>query len=202
MVVPFGVRSALSIGITFLSLNVASAIENTLEGWDHYKFGMTPDQVRAIPGRSWLRLETYPGSAGTPNELHFMISGEPVSFAELNFQLTTYYKKKGLVEITLKDSAKILDRSACEQAFQDLLRKSEARYGFFSPTDRPVKNQSSEAEWRILPGSTSKYLFTKMTAGSLVIGAERQFPSARVQVTMISEKSSCSGEIGLALFAD
>ena len=34
------------------------AAESTVDGWGDIKFGMTPNQVRAIPGISWGRLSS------------------------------------------------------------------------------------------------------------------------------------------------
>ena len=43
----------LAVWLSWSAVCSVHAAEPALDGWDQYKFGMTPDQVRAIPGITW-----------------------------------------------------------------------------------------------------------------------------------------------------
>jgi hypothetical protein len=172
-----------------LSLTSAVAVETSLQGWGDYRFGMTPDQVRALPGSSWSRLETKPGLG-----FFYMNGISTTSIEGRNFKALVTFDggKKLLKSVTFTEAEAIRPFSECERGFQDLLRKFETRYGSFSPDIKPKKELGATVEWRTLSGGTSKYLILRPDSGNgFHLEAKRHFAQASVMVYVDAGGNNC-----------
>jgi hypothetical protein len=159
-------RAALPIAAFSLGLSIAGAIETTLQGWGDYRFGMTPDQTRALPGASWSDLGSFPDGS-----IHYMTALASSRIEGHDFRVGVYFDKdKKLKSINFIEVATARPSAECERGFQDLLRSFEARYGSFSPQLKPADAvRPSTIEWRSLPASTSQY-YVLTVGGHGVIG--------------------------------
>ena len=192
------VRAVLAIAVIGLSVSMAAAIETTLQGWGDYKFGMTPDQIRALPGTSWSELKSLPDGA-----IHYMNALAATKIEGHDFQVGVYFDTdKKLKSISFTEIGTARPSSECERGFQDVLRTFETRYGSFSPQLKPSDAiKPSAIEWRSLAGSTSKY-YVLTAGGHSVIGghgdigflaaAWREFGRAWVKVQIQTDgEGSC-----------
>jgi hypothetical protein len=182
------VRAALPIAVIGLGLSMAAAIETTLQGWGEYRFGMTPDQTRTLPGTSWSDLKSLPDKS-----IHYMNALAATRIEGHDFQAGVYFDKdKKLKSISFTEIGTTRPSSECERGFQDLLRNFETRYGSFSPQLKPGDAiRPSIIELRPLPGGTSKYYVLTVGGHSVVGGhgdigflaaAWREFGRAWVRV--------------------
>jgi hypothetical protein len=197
-------RAALLIAVISLSLSIAAAIETTLQGWGDYRFGMTPDQTRALPGTSWSDLKSLPDGL-----IHYMNALAATRIEGHDFRVGVYFDKdKKLKSISFTEVGTARPSSECERGFQDLLRSLETRYGSFSPQLKPEDTvRPSTIEWRPLPGSSSKY-YVLTVGGHSVIGghgdlgflaaAWREFDRAWVRVQIKTDgEGSCEFRLTL-----
>jgi hypothetical protein len=199
----------------WLSGSVPSSVhaaETALEGWDQYKFGMTPDQVRAIPGITWdePKANSYPPTASQPqnnpqilppNEFiaSTMRSSSAVNKYGFEFSVTALFDAQmTLNEIYSQHYSEGQSPEECEQQFQKLLEVFEMRYGAFVPGYNPVEhdqrgNADVTAVWRDLLGAKSRYAFLtfeKRRVGtdkdvSYAAGAIHVFGPSSVQVSFV-----------------
>ncbi len=122
-----------------------------LNGWGGYKFGMSPDQARAVPGQVFgpyaprnLWNENK-GAMGAKKESR--LYGQ--SWA-LNLFFDAYSKLNG---ISLEYEKKTTSRAACEQDFLSMLGELEKTYGALSAVNPQRKWVASDTpptqlEWR------------------------------------------------------
>ena len=159
-------RATLPLVSIGLSLPIAAALETTLQGWENYRFGMTPDQTRALSGTSWSDLKSLPDGS-----IQYMIGLTTVRIEGHDFHIGVYFDKdQKLKSIGLAEVATARPSSQCEREFQDLLRSFEARYGIFSPQLKPDDvTRPNSIEWRPLPGGNSTY-YVLTAGGHSVIG--------------------------------
>src|ERR1700680_3046464 len=80
------VRAVLAIAVIGLSVSMAAAIVTTLQGWGNYKFGMTPDQIRALPGTSWSELKSL-----TDGALQYMNALTAIKIEGHDFRVGVYF---------------------------------------------------------------------------------------------------------------
>jgi hypothetical protein len=121
-----------------------------LDGWGAYKFGLSPDAARAVPGMTFgpyaaknLWNENK-GGLGAKKEP--LLYGEPYAF-NLFFD-----SNEKLNEITLENEIKS-SQSGCEKTFLTLLAQLEKPYGGFSAVNPERKRKDSDTpptslEWR------------------------------------------------------
>jgi hypothetical protein len=192
------VRAALPIVVFGFGLSVSAASETTLQGWGDYRFGMTPDQIRTLPGTAWSELKSLPDGA-----IHYMNALAATKIEGHDFQFGVYFDTdKKLKSISFTEVGTVRPSSECERGFQDLLRTFEMHYGSFSPQLKPGDAiKPSVIEWRSLPDGTSKY-YVLTAGGHSVIGghgdigflaaAWREFGRAWVKVQIQTDgEGSC-----------
>lgn len=197
-------RAALPIAVISLGLSIAAAIETTLQGWGDYRFGMTPDQTRALLGTSWSDLKSLPDGS-----IHYMNALASTRIEGHDFRVGIYFDKdKKLKSISFTEVGTARPSSECERGFQDLLRSFETRYGSFSPQLKPEDAiRPGTIEWCPLPGSTSKY-YVLTVGGHSVIGghgdigflaaAWREFGRAWVRVEIKTDgEGACEFRVTL-----
>ncbi len=108
----------------------AAAPAPTLDGWGPLKFGMSPDQARAVPGQVFGRfaakdlLERNLGSM--PSKKPALIGGLPFNF-DLFFNAYSALNEIGMW------NEKNSSRADCQAGFLALLGGLEKSYGAFAP---------------------------------------------------------------------
>lgn len=122
-----------------------------LDGWNAYKFGLSPDATRAIPG------ETF-GLYSPKNLMNenrgAMAAKKPVSLFALTWTLDLLFNSsEKLNEVTL-ESEKKSSREDCEKTFLGVLAQLEKSYGGFSAVNPERKRNDSDTpptslEWRV-----------------------------------------------------
>jgi len=140
----------------------------TLDGWGPFKFGMTPEQARAVPGVSWRGPNgSRPGAGAKPANVPIMMSRPMTSeygpdtgvFLAFNGE-----QKLMMIKLLLKDTEFATD---CEKTFRTLLTRLDAKYGPFAPggakdewtiMDMVIRGGMLERTSAVsLPGSRSRY---------------------------------------------
>jgi hypothetical protein len=142
-----------------LAVSPAAAQEAPiLDGWRDLKFGMSPDQARAVPGRDFGRysrkdlLDRNNGAMGSKKPE--LVNGVPYNF-NLYFNSFERLFDVGLWHETTTSQAD------CESRFLALLQALEKPYGKFDPVYPPrVKNDQDQLPmsiiWKNGPG-VSRY---------------------------------------------
>jgi hypothetical protein len=120
-----------------LSASIVPALADTaLDGWGPYKFGMTPDQVRAIPGATWNDLKKIP-MAGAGATLD---SKKPITALDGKYAAQfTFDAANHLTMIDLGRSMEI-QQPACNAQAGKLTAAAEQVYGPFQPDQTLVKS--------------------------------------------------------------
>jgi len=108
----------------------AGASNQTLDGWGPLKFGMSPDQARAVPGFSFGR---YTAKDLLERNLGAMASKKPALIGGVPYNFNLFFNAfSSLYEIGMwneKDSS----HADCQIAFLALLGGLEKNYGAFAP---------------------------------------------------------------------
>jgi hypothetical protein len=131
-------KIVMAAGILAMTASAASA--QTLEGWGALKFGISPDQARAVPGLAFGRysakdlLERNLGSM--PSTKPALIGGVAYNF---NLFFTAY---STLYEIGMWNETNS-SRADCQAAFLALLGGLEKNYGAFAPV-YPVRKRNDQ----------------------------------------------------------
>ena len=125
------------------------------DGWGGYKIGMTPAQVRAVPGRSWGAFK-----GGGPVGL--MQADKPVTQYGVAYDFSLWFRPASALDQIFLDSSTTTTSQACEQVFVAALKHGESDYGAFDP----VRNAQPPTEsggvsltvaLHDLPGGHSRY---------------------------------------------
>ena len=142
--------------------------QTTLDGWDAYKFGMSPDQVRTIPGKTWGRLNRSGAKCA------YMDSYDLAEFAGDSCVVSFKFDpldKRVRCELFTTD----LSAESCKSCFLKWLQACEEQYGAFSPYD-----SQPGAGVDALPGGRSRYSVHRIDNDNVILQAERTFGSARI----------------------
>jgi hypothetical protein len=127
-----------------------------LDGWGAYKFGMSPDEARAVPGHSFKSYAAKnlwnenKGAMGATT--HPRING-------VNYDFNLYFDANSKLNgIALENEKKNVTLSDCGNAFLALLDQQEKTYGAFSPVSPERKRDTadkipSSVEWKQQGGS-------------------------------------------------
>jgi len=169
------------------------AAETTLNGgWENYKFGMTPDQVRTVPGVSWLPLFT----SNFGEKISLLTSRTPINRYGIDFGQTrlTFSADLKLTGIALTYAVGGKSPDDCEKEFRTLLPALEHRYGVFKPA-LPENDlhlpSASPIVWRdVLPSKSQYSSDTVQSFGAIgtISGAEAKhmIGAGYVDVRMIA----------------
>ena len=172
---------AVVLGLSALGAQAQQVTE--IDGWQSYKFGMTPDEARAVPRLDWGKLDhsTFALDANAA-ALPAMTSITTIKRAGHSFAIELSFDQDKLENVTLRttneDTIPFRRRSECVERFEDLLRDFEHRYGPFipfqsaHPTER-VGAMDQSIEWRTLSDSASQYqLAREEFAGTIAAEAD------------------------------
>ncbi|MEA2824042.1 MAG: hypothetical protein QOF03_524 [Alphaproteobacteria bacterium] len=182
----------------------AVSAPSSLAGWNQYKFDMTPEQVKAVPGIAWnpLKLGTVPL---TPSEKEngriswgFMSASSKVTLYGHAFGVTASFDPK----LTLNDIAARTDGDGsslddCEQQFRMLVEAFELDYGPFTPVQstggRDLRRATETTVWRAIAGAKSKYEFDTLHdadgSDSFVARANRTYGAHVIGIGMSYDSS-------------
>jgi hypothetical protein len=139
------------------------AAATVLDGWGGYKFGMTPDQARAIPGQKfggYSPKNIWGESKGAMGATtHPVINGISYDF---NLYFDGLSKMNGVSLANEKKNA----LSECNQAFLTLMDQQAKIYGAFAPVDPQRKRDETQTpptslEWK--QAGNSRYELATLT---------------------------------------
>src|SRR6202012_2612345 len=125
------------------------------DGWQGYKFGLSPDQARAVPGMVFGPYSAK--NLWNENKGAMGAKGQPKIFG-LPWALDLFFNDgQKLNEISLENEKKS-SRDDCQLAFAFALSQMEKIYGGFQPVNPERKRLDSDApptsvEYRALGGS-------------------------------------------------
>jgi hypothetical protein len=125
-------RSVLGLLLAagFVATTAAAAPAPTLDGWGPLKFGMSPDQARAVPG---LVFGRFAAKDLLERNLGSMPSKKPAMIGGLPFNYDLFFNAySSLYEIGMWNE-KNSSRADCQAAFLALLGGLEKSYGAFAP---------------------------------------------------------------------
>src|SRR5258707_989020 len=120
------IRTALALAIIGLGISAANAIEG-------FRFGMSQNQLRSLPGSSWSALQTTQGSTLA---LGWMTGLRTTTIEGYEFKFDVYLRKNKAWGITFAQvgaARPILQRSE----FHDLMQRLKMRCTSFSPELKP-----------------------------------------------------------------
>jgi hypothetical protein len=101
-----------------------------LQGWNGYKFGMTPDEARAVPGAT---LGKYSAKDLQDRDVGAMSAQQPVRMNGIAFSLDLIFEPpKSVSKISLENQVRTT-RQGCETRFIGMLSFLEKTYGGFAP---------------------------------------------------------------------
>lgn len=148
----------------------ASASDEVLEGWDNYKFGMTIEQVRDVPGIAWGEVQTPEVTSGDTFSMKFTFleATAPVTIGAHAYDLKIYFKPDiGLTSINFEDKTAAKSTAACELRFTDALAAFERKHGAFAARQKAGKTPTPfgalDLTWRKAPTGASTYEYTMAT---------------------------------------
>lgn len=126
------------------------------DGWGGYKFGMSPDQARAVPGRSW-------GPLKGAEPIALMEALKPVTQNGVSYDLSLWFRPASTLDQIFLSSSKTTTWEECGQIFLAALKHGESDYGAFAPLRADAKPVSveggvtSSVELHDVPDAKSRY---------------------------------------------
>jgi hypothetical protein len=118
----------------------ATASAPILDGWGMLKFGMSPDQARALPGFSFGR---YTAKDLLERNLGAMASKKPAVIGSVAYNFNLFFNAySSLYEIGMWNEQNS-SRAGCQTAFLALLGVLEKNYGAFGPV-YPVRKKNDQ----------------------------------------------------------
>ncbi len=146
------------------------AADDVLDGWDDYKFGMTIEQVRAVPGIAWGEVQTPEVISGDTFSMKFTFlkATAPVTIGAHAYDLKIYFKPDiGLTSVHFEDKTAAKSTAACELRFTDALAALERKHGAFAARQKAGKTTTPfgtlDLTWRKAPTGSSTYEYTMAT---------------------------------------
>jgi len=180
------------------AVDAPARAQKKMDGWGPFKFGMTPEQARAVPGVSWRR------DINTP--IMVMMHSLPMTseYAPDTDVMLTFNADQKLMAIHLlfKGTQSAAD---CDKAFQNLLTRLDAKYGAFAPGgDRDLEWFTQDVLVRgglledtsalKLSGSRSRYwrrtVLPNISGINLEAEAKRSFGSRSIEALMFQKDGS------------
>jgi hypothetical protein len=141
--------------------------ERVIEGWDNYRFGMSPEQVRGIPGRTWGSLQRVERAA-------FMDAHGLVELAGLECLVCfTFDSQDRLARVELIDPS--VPTKNARRLFLRCLTLHERQYGVFSASNFHLDHTSER-----LPGGRSQYSIRRINKHDSILEAELERSDARI----------------------
>jgi hypothetical protein len=156
-------RLVISLAFSVLIAATPVLAATTLDGWGAYKFGMTPDAARAVPGQSFGPYSAKniwnenKGSMGA--KTHPLING-------VSYDLNLYFDDASRLNGITLESEKQSSLGECGLAFLTLLGQQEKTYGGFAAAEPERKRLDTDTpptsvEWKTQ--GASKYELATVT---------------------------------------
>lgn len=155
-------RSLMPVAVITGMLVVPALAAVPLDGWGAYKFGMSPDAARAVPGQTFglyspkNLLNENKGAMGArkPSMLYGFAWAFNLFFAD---------DKMNALSLENEKRASLAD---CEKTFLSVLGQSEKTYGAFAPVNpERMRNESdtppTSLEWKTQ--GASRYQLATLT---------------------------------------
>ncbi len=167
------------------------------DGWDIYKFGMTPEQVQNIPALRWgdvkkntiFNIVVYRLDAGGVTTLDGRTYKPAVFFDEKR-------KLDGIALMAVEKAS----APQCEASLQQLLRTYQKQYGDFTPKAAKGTKGATQIDWRNLPSTHSQYsvINSARTPDAPKFESQHEFHDAAdtaVDLSAAMDRDSCDLEI-------
>ena len=169
------------------SVSSLAMAQSPSDGWGPYHFGMTVEQVQAMPGTSWDQLHVTHGEWDEP-DTYSLTSLAPVTMNGRAAAFTVFFDEtKQLNEF---EFTRQLPSNGCEAAFLGDLRQLERDYGDFLP----AAVNSDTKKVLTLAGGQSKYVtYTSESAQDFL--AERDQSGRFVNLSAHLDNAGCKIEI-------
>jgi hypothetical protein len=143
--------AAAMLGIAPVLMPPPAWAAEPLTGWGGYKFGMSPDQARAVPGQVFGPYA--PRNLWNENKGAMGAKKESQLYGQswaLNLFFDAYNKLNG---ISLEYEKKTTSRATCEQNFLSALAETEKTYGALAAVNPERKwvatdTPPTQLEWR------------------------------------------------------
>jgi len=141
----------LAVISCLLAASGPAIAQSKLDGWGQFKFGMTPDEARGVPGMSWkpgakaatvTAMESLPMTSEYGPDTHVALAFNPD-------------QKLREIRLFFTDMQSATD---CEKAFQKTLTSFGAKYGAFAG--------SAKDDWSV-PGDAGQSLLERTSAQKL-----------------------------------
>jgi len=142
---------AMCAGLLATPLLAATA----LDGWGSYKFGMSPDAARAVPGQTFGAYSAR--NIWNENKGAMGATTEPV-INGVHYALNLYFDDTSKLNGVSLENEKKSSLGDCGSGFLLLLAQQEKTYGTFNPLDPERKRNESQTpptslEWKAQGGS-------------------------------------------------
>jgi hypothetical protein len=112
-----------------------------LDGWNGYKFGMSPDAARAVPGQTFGPYS----SKNLMNENKGAMAAKKESpLYGLSWALNLFFDSNGKMNALSLENEKKSSRDACEKTFLNVLAQLEKSYGGLSPVNPERKRKETD----------------------------------------------------------
>ena len=136
-------RSLLPFGFAALVLAAPAFAAEELDGWNGYKFGLSPGEARAVPG---VTLGKYSAKNLQDQDIGAMSAQNPVLINGMGFSLDLIFEPpKRLSKISLENQTRTT-QPACETRFIAMLSFLQKTYGGFAPFSPQRLKKSDQDE--------------------------------------------------------
>lgn len=215
-----GMRVFTILAITSCLLAAAgpATAQNKLNGWGQFKFGMMPEQARAVPGVSWPRAANANAGASAS-------ASDPAAITMDSLPMTSEYGPDTHVSLTFNPDRKLREirlfftdtQSAadCEKAFLKTLASFDAKVGAFAaagasedwsvPGDEGQSLLERTSSLKLL-GSRSGYwrrtILPNISGLNLEAEAKRAFGSSSIELEMLQKNGKDGCYRSIAFSAD
>jgi hypothetical protein len=171
------------------------------DGWGAYKFGMTPQQVRDMPGLKWQRLQK---SAVLHFVVYRMDSDDVTALDGRDFKPSVFFDEKQKLDGILLTSVEKKTAQQCEASLQQLVQMHQKQFGDFSPKVPPGSKQGLQSVWHAVAGTHSQYAAVTMTTAN---GSQERYearhefhdaPDTVVDLTAEPDQNSCTLKVQFA----
>jgi hypothetical protein len=135
----------------FTALLAAPALAaQTLDGWGAYKFGMSPDAARAVPG---MPFGPYAAKNLWNENKGAMGAQKKATLYAQPFALNLFFDSREKLNAISLENEKTSSQAACEKTFLGFLGHMEKSYGGFLAVNPERKRNDSDTpptslEWR------------------------------------------------------
>ena len=187
----------------------AATAQSKLDGWGQFKFGMTPDEARGVPGASWKPAADKKAPVTAMESLPMTSDYGPDTHVALAFNADQKLRE---IRLYFNDAQSPAD---CEKAFQKTVTDFDKKYGAFAALGTSeawsVPGDSGQSllertTSQKLPGSRSQYwrrsILPNISGLNLETETKRAFGSRAIELAMLQKNGKDGCYRSIAFTAD